>query len=241
MTYWNAEAKLYSSIGCFSTVGQLINSLVSAAAPSDVIDYDNLSVSDGILPGQCQAFLTTPIEFVWFIEERNIKYAEPGSGAEIPLVTFEPKRLYPAKVTGLNLPLIGNSYHGVTSTTVRWRDGLIRHGSYYYYEEANIESFRPGFGETILSDLEKPIKTATVQTNNLGLPSLKYASGFNTANGLTGPLGRLMSIASYVNPELAKQYDDSKSKKKKVPPNVQDTQDPPEYPPYTPYQDSSGY
>lgn len=237
MAYYNAEDKLYSAIGCFSTIGQLIS---DSSNFCDFIDYASVSYSAGVFPGQCQAFLTTSVEFVWFIEEREVIYANPESPVGTPLVSFGLKKAYPAKVTGLNLSLLGNSYYNTTSlVTVRWRDELIRYGSNVAYYDLECGNFRPGFGELILSDLDRPLKNAVIETNNLGLPNLTYASNSARDNGFTGPLGRLMSIASYVNPELAAKYEKSQKKKKSL--NEQTYQDPPEYPPYIPHEDNSGY
>ena len=149
--------------------------------------------------------------------------------------------MYPAKVTGLKLPLIANKFHTSNPATVRWRDELIRHGSLSASFDLQSGNFRPGFGQLIISDVERPLKSATIQTNNLGLPSLGTNAGFAISNGFTGPLGRLMSIASYVNPKLAKQYDDEKNKKKKKSLNEQTYQNSPVYPPYILYQSQNGY
>jgi hypothetical protein len=238
MAYFDAENALYSAIGCFSTTGQVVNFFSSVTL--DAIDYDANSYSVGFIPGQCQAFLTTSEEFIWFIEERDIVYKTPESPVGTLPVSFGPKKVYPAKVNGLRLPLIGNSYYGKTTVTVRWRDELIRYGNLGVYYDLQSGNFRPGFGELILSDLTRPLKNAVIQTNNLGLPNLTFPSG-SRDNGLTGPLGRLMSIASYVNPELAAKYDASTSKKKKKSLNEQTYQETPEYPPYTPYEDPNGY
>jgi len=241
MAYFNAENKLSNCIGCFSTLGQIIANNQDFNIPGDLIDYNTGSNLDSLLSGQCQIFLTTAMEFTWFVEQRDIIYAPPDSASGIPLVSFGEKKVYPAKVTGLNLPLIANTFHTSIPVTVRWRDELIRHGSLAASFDVQSGNFRPGFGQLILSDLNRPLKSATVQTNNLGLPSLTSDTKFAIQNGLTGPLGRLMSIASYVNPILAKQYDDSKNKKKKKSLNEQTYQDPPQYPTYTQYQTSGGY
>lgn len=237
MAYFNAEDKLYSATGCFSTIGQLIS---DSSNFCDFIDYTAESYSAGVFPGQCQSFLTTSVEFIWFIEEREVIYTNPESPAGTPPISFGSKKVYPAKVTGLNLPLLTNNYYNTTYlVTVRWRDELIRHGSNVEGYDLESGNFRPGFGELILSDLDRPLKSAVIETNNFGLPNLTYTSNGARANGLTGPLGRLMSIASYVNPELAAKYEKSNKKKKSL--NEQTYQDPPEYPPYTPYEDNSGY
>lgn len=239
MAYYNAENTLYDSIGLFSTVGHVLRDGI-ASLPADWIDYDANSNFPSILPGQCQAFLTTPTEFIWFIEVRDIVYRTPESPVGTLPVSFGPKKVYPAKVTGLNLPLIRNSFYGTTfSVTVRWRDELIRYGSNLFYDISS-ENFRPGFGEMIPSDLSRPLKSATIQTNNLGLPNLTVQSGFGKANCVTGPLGRLMSAAFHVNETIAAKYDASQSKKKKKSLNKQTYEEIPVYPVYTTAQ-STGY
>lgn len=236
MAYKNAEDRLYTNIGCFSTTGQLIN------GTGDLIDYASGVVSSNFFPGQCQAFLTTSLEFIWFVEERDIVYKTPESPIDVLPVSFGPKKVYPAKINGLNLPILRNSFYD-TTVIAKWRDELISGGNYSGSDSFSIQNgnFRPGFGELILSDLDRPLKNAVVQTNNLGLPNIGFSvNAASNDSGFTGPLGRLMSIASYVNPELAKQYDASKSKKKKKSLNEQTYQDSPEYPDYTPPQ-GGGY
>lgn len=236
-----AESVLYNCIGSFSTLGQVITENVNTNIPGDSIDYQANSIKDSIFPGQCQAFLTTSIEFFLFVEEREIIYPPANSPIGTPLASFGNKKVYPVKVTGLNLPLIRNQVSFSNSVSVRWRDELIRHSNIQTnFDTSNsIGNFRPGFGETIISDLQRPLKSATIQTNNLGLPNLQSPTSSILENGLTGPLGRLMSIASYVDPELAKKYDASKKKKKSL--NEQTYQDIPTYPAYTPYQNNGGY
>lgn len=235
MTYYYAENELYSFLGCFSTVGQLIG------APGDYIDYSAGSNLSDTFPGQCQAFLTTSVEFIWFIEEREILYKTSESPVGTLPVSFGTKKVYPAKVTGLNLPLLRNSFYGTSPVTVRWRDELIRYGSLPASHDIQSGNFRPGFGQLILSDLSRPLKSATIQTNNLGLPNLTIQQGHPRVSGFTGPLGRLMSIASYVDPVLAAKYNASNSKKKKKSLNSQTYEEIPIYPLYTVYQSSSGY
>ncbi|HLO51626.1 MAG TPA: hypothetical protein VK211_24645, partial [Kamptonema sp.] len=176
MTYYNGEDKLYKCLGCFSTVGQVIASMVSPSTPGDFIDYSAGTNLDGVLPGQCQAFLTSSIEFTWFIEERSIVHKSPESSTEDPPVTFGAKKIYPAKVTGLNLPLIATTLYGNSPVTVRWRDELIRYGSLESYYDFQSGNFRPGFGELILADLQRPLKSAVVQPRNLGLPDINLVS-----------------------------------------------------------------
>lgn len=208
-----AEATLYRAIGRFSTIVQVVK-------PGEQLS-DNYTNSYNLVPGQCAAFLASNQEFTWFVEQYDI-----GNSAS---ATLSNKKVYPAKITGINLAFLD-------SQTFSWRDGLIQSrplsGSIYYPDTA----FRPGFGEVILSDLSRPVKSVSVQRNDLGLGSYAVVGSV-----FCGPLGRLMSIASYVDPDLAKQYDTSKNKKKKKSLNEQDYQEMPEYPPYTPYEDNSGY
>lgn len=208
----SAEATLYRAMGRFSTVVQVVK-------PGGQLS-DNYRGFYNLVPGQCAAFLASSQEFIWFIEQYDVENSASA--------TLSNKKTYPAKVTGINLAFLD-------SQTFSWRDGLIQSrllsGSDFYPDTA----FRPGFGEVIPSDLSRPVKSVSVQRNDLGL------SNANLDVGFCGPLGRLMSIASYVDPELAKLYDASKNKKKKKSPNEQDYQQIPEYPPYTPYEDNSGY
>jgi hypothetical protein len=238
MAYYSGEHKVYSSMGCFSTVPQVIGN------PFDLVDYNNSS-GTGFLPGQCQAFLTTNKEFILFVEQYNLSPAPPDSPVGTAPLTFSNKKVYPVKVTGLNLPLVKNSTNNISSVTVFWRDELVRHGSVSpSIDKANsfpAGAYRPGFGETIVKDLDRPLESATVQTNNLGLPNVPSLPNFQQQNGYCGILGRLMSVASYIDPELAKKYDASKGKKKKKSLNSQTYQESPQYPAYTPYQNNSGY
>jgi hypothetical protein len=241
MAYLNAEHKLSNCIGCFSTVGQVIITGSVLNTSTDTIDYTGGSFLENIIPGQCQVFLTTSKEFVWFVEQRDVIYSTPDSQSGTLPVTFANKKVYPAKVNGLSLPLIKNSFHSNSSVTIRWRDELIRYGSLSAANDLQSGNFRPGFGQLIPSDLQRPLNSVTIQTNNLGLPNLTAQTNIPVLTGLTGPLGRLMSIASYVDPELAAKYDDSKSKKKKKSLNEQTYQENPTYPVYTAYQNNGGY
>ena len=198
----------------------------------------NPSNSSWILPGQCQAFLTTTREFVWFIEQWDIvPKAADQTSFEVPLVSLQNKKVYPAKVKGLNLALLGLS-DTPTSVTMLWREGLIRHGSYYgnQYYDATTPCLRPGFGQQIIDDLKRPLLSETVTTNHLGLIGAKA----NSPN-FSGPLGRLMSMAFHVDSELAAKYDASTNKKKKKSLNSQDYEEMPTYPTYTAWVDNSGY
>ncbi len=207
----DAENNLYKAIGLFSTVPQLFKI-------SGVDDYITL---DDPIPSQCAALLTSNYTFTLFIESWDIS-RESGSPV------FKNKKVYPAKVTGIGIP------YPRTEIFV-WKEGLINRG---FGQGENYQSyFRPGFGEVILSDLDRPIISTSVVENNLGLDLF---GGFGN-DGFCGPYGRLMSMAFWVDPELAAKYDASNSKKKKKSLNEQDYQQMPEYPPYTPYQDNSGY
>lgn len=231
-----AEDKLIESIGPFGIVGSVINLGDVAKRYKNQIDINSSQISPSMMPGQCQAFLTSSRKFVWFIEQYDMVPKLEDAGSDVPLVTFKNKKVYPAKVVGLSLALLGFS-DTPTTVTVRWREGLIRHGSYYTaYQDATIPCLRPGFGETILADLKRPLESETVTTNNLGITGAKAGS-----TSFCGPLGRLMSMAFHVDEELAAQYDASKNKNKKVPLNSQDREETPTYPAYTPYQDNSGY
>lgn len=209
----SAESTLYRAIGRFSTVVQI-------AKPGQQLS-DNYVTSTPFMPGQCTAFLVSSQEFIWFIEQYDV-------GNDL-FATLGNKKAYPAKVTGINLAFLG-------SQTIKWRDGLIQSsvlsGSNLFPDTA----FRPGFGEVIASDLSRPVKSVSVQRNDLGLGTFAQLG-----SNVCGPLGRLMSIASYVDPELAAKYDASNSKKKKKSLNEQDYQQTPQYPAYTPYQNNSGY
>lgn len=221
----SAEQKLLNAIGRFSTTAPLFRN-TSGFNDHEVLQRTNNQgvISSEMLPGQCQAFLNSNIEFLWFVEEYSI--------VDNDLVK---KQIYPAKVTGLNLPLISAQANPVT---LRWRDGLVRWGNVanspvnYDLQTGN---FRPGFGEIIPADLQRPFRTVTVPINNIGL-------AINTANQnyFTGPAGRLFSMAFYVDPEIATKYKASKNKKKKKSPNSQDYEQTPTYPPYTPYS-GGGY
>lgn len=209
----SAESTLYRAIGRFSTVVQI-------AKPGQQLS-DNYVTSTPFMPGQCAAFIASNYEFIWFIEQYDV--------ANDSLATLSNKKVYPAKVTGINLAFLG-------SQTFKWRDGLIQSSILSTSNSFPDTAFRPGFGEVIASDLSRPVKSVSVQRNDLGLGTIAILG-----NSLCGPLGRLMSIASYVDPELATKYDASKSKKKKKSLNEQDYQQIPQYPVYTPYQNNNGY
>ncbi|TAG98738.1 MAG: hypothetical protein EAZ18_00235 [Oscillatoriales cyanobacterium] len=231
-----AEDGLIKSIGPFGIVGSVINSTFDVSTYKSIIETNNLIGVVGIIPGQCQAFLTSSREFVWFIEKWDVvSKAEDQTSFEVPLVSLQNKKVYPAKVVGLNLALLGLSDAPV-SVIVRWREGLIRYGSLVESSTYVIPCLRPGFGQQIIDDLKRPLLSETVVTNHLGLTGA-------TANSrpFWGPLGRLMSMAFHVDETLAAKYDSSQSKKKKKSLNSQDYEEIPTYPAYTPYQDTSGY
>lgn len=199
----NAESVIQKTTGSFSTIPQLF----------DQGEKDSYS---GVfkLPGQCRVFLGSNYEFIWFIEQWDVT-----DGLLIN------KKIYPAKVTGINLPYLFNE-------TVTWRDGLI---------QSNVTdttlAFRPGFGQAILSDLSRPFKSVAMQQNHLGL-NIPLSSG---SFYLCGTLGRLMSMAFHVEEPLGKAYDASQSKGKKVPLNSQDKEQLPTYPAYDISIYNSGY
>lgn len=216
----NAETSLYRAIGGFSTVAQVSFTGNNGGGGGYVADSYNSSFY-GIIPSQCAAFITSSHVFTLFVESWNIN-------RETGYPVFENKKVYPAKVTGLNIPYPKNQ-------TFQWKEGLIDNS---FNQIQNYSSyFRPGFGQTILSDLQRPFISTSVVGNNLGLGTAGNIGNF----GFAGPFGRLMSMAFWVDPELAKKYDDNKSKKKKKSLNEQDYQQMPQYPAYTPYQNNSGY
>ena len=211
----SAEDQTYQAMGHFSTIPQCYT-------PSGVID-SYATTAFGLLPGQCRAFLVSSTEFVWFIESYDVVESALGSGPEITKITLENKKIYPAKVSGINLA-------SLVAGTITWREGLINSVNRY----DNTIAFRPGFGQTILSDLSRPIKSVSVLTNNLGLIGAVVGEHF------AGPLGRLMSIAVKVDKTKAALYDASQSKKKKKSLNSQDYEQIPTYPTYDIYS-SGGY
>lgn len=228
-----AEEKLIEAIGAFSPVGGLVNigGFSGSRYRSQIdINFNQLN-SANIIPGQCQAFLTTSRKFVWFVEQWDVVPKSINETSfEVPAVSLQNKKVYPAKVSGLGLPLLGLS-NTPTSVTVRWREGLIRHGSYYTVaSDKNVPCMRPGFGETITGDLRRTLESETSVTNNLGLNG-----AFANSLLFWGPLGRLISMAFYVDPEMAKLYDASTSSKKKKSLNSQDYEEIPTYPTYKPY------
>lgn len=232
-----AEDGLIKNIGPFGVVGAVINNTVQGGYYRSIIDINSGGIASGIMPGQCQAFLTSPREFVWFIEQWDVTpKASDQTSFDIPLVSLQNKKVYPAKVRGLNLALLG-LFDTPTSVTVRWREGLIRYGSYYDQSyDSNIPCLRPGFGQQIIDDLKRPLLSETVVTNHLGLIGAKANSPV-----FWGPLGRLISAAFNVDETIAAKYNASQSKKKKKSLNSQDYEQIPTYPAYTPYVDNSGY
>ena len=215
----NVESDLYRAMGNFSTVAQV--SFVSAS-------YNGSYVSDsygfsyaGRIPSQCAALLTSSYVFTLFVESWDIS-RETGSPV------FSNKKVYPAKVTGLGIPYPQDQ-------TFQWREGLI--DNWFNQISSSTSYCRPGFGETILSDLTRPLISTPVVGNNLGL-----GPNGNLGNaGFAGPFGRLMSMAFWVEEPLGKAYDASQSKKKMRSLNSQDYEQMPTYPAYTPYQNTGGY
>ena len=209
----SAESNLCKAIGNFSTIVQITE--------SGYFGSDNYRTLSRTMPGQCAAFLTSNQEFIWFIEQYDV---ENNS-----LATLSNKKIYPAKVTGINLAFL-------STQTFKWRDGLIQSilfsTSAYYPDTA----FRPGFGQVIPNDLSRPVKSVSVARNDLGLGTSAVLGG-----SFCGPLGRLMSMAFHVEEPLGKAYDASQSQKKKVPLNSQDKEQMPTYPTYDLYVDNTGY
>lgn len=220
MTFSDSERYLYSAIGGFSTVAQVSFTGDNGGGGGYAADSYN-SVYRGVIPGQCAAFITSSHVFTFFVESWDIS-RETGTPV------FQNKKIYPAKVTGLNIPYSKNQ-------TFQWREGLI--DNTFNQTSSFTSYFRPGFGETILPDLTRPLISAPVVGNNLGLGT----NGNFPNYAFAGPFGRLMSMAFWVDPIEAAKYDASQSKKKKKSLNSQDYEQIPTYPAYTPYVDNSGY
>ena len=218
-----AEDKLIQAIGTFGTVGTVTEQY--GTRYRTLIDINAGNNYSYYTPGQCQAFLTSSRNFVWFIEQYDVTGNEQS---------LQNKRIYPAKVRGLNLALLGSSDSPV-SVTVRWREGLIRYSNSSYYD-TTIPCLRPGFGQVISSDLNRPLVSETVVTNHLGLIGA-------TANSSSfwGPLGRLLSAAFNVDETIAAKYNASQSKKKKKSLNSQDYEQIPTYPTYDTWINNTGY
>ena len=236
--YYNSEKILYKQIGFFNTCPTVFLPLNTYLGFNGLNLNENSNNYYSHMPGQCQAFLASDETFIWFIEEHQI------NAASFPPL-FENKKVYPAKVTGLSLPLFNLiAPFASIAITVRWREGLIRYGS-ALNTPVNVDystgNFRPGFGQVIPADLQRPMRKSTVQTNNIGLLLSPQPSNSSTGNQDLQQGGRLMSMAFYVDPKLAVKYDASTSKKKKKSLNSQDYEQIPTYPPYTPYVDNSGY
>ena len=241
----NAEEFVCRAIGSWSTVPQLMGTRpANLTATIDYIDITADSVSSNIIPGQFQALLVSDEKFIWFIEQWDV-VDSVDSTSGLPSVNFINKKVYPAKVQGLNIPLFNflTTNNPNLSVTMRWREGLIRHSNFIgsasgSYSDANIPCYRPGFGQQILSDLQRPLKSKTIQCNSLGLVQ---SAGFQAGRAFNGPHGRLMAMAATVDEKLGKAYDASQSKKKKVPLNSQDKEQIPTYPTYNTWIDNSGY
>ena len=235
-----SEYRVCKTIGSWSTVPQLLNSS-NNYLNKDMIDLQAAEISRVMIPGQVQAFITSNEKFIWFVEQYDI-VASIDTRSGLPAANLINKKNYPAKVEGLSIPLfnylnVGNNPS--LAVTVRWRDGLIRHGSSYnQYSDSNIPCYRPGFGQQILGDLQRPIKSNTVICNNL---NLIQSQAFQGKLAFDGPLGRIMAMAGYVNPTLAALYDTNQSKKKKKSLNSQDYEQIPTYPTYNTWVDNSGY
>lgn len=216
---YDAESYLYRAMGNFSTVAQ-VSITSNSYGGGYVSDSYGFSYA-GFIPSQCAALITSNYIFTLFVESWNIS-RETGTPV------FQNKKIYPAKVTGLNIPYPQNQ-------TFQWREGLI--DNTFNQISSSTSYFRPGFGETILPDLTRPLVSASVVGNNLGLgPNGNFPN-----DAFAGPFGRLMSMAFWVDPIEAAKYDTSQSKEKKVPLNSQDKEQMPTYPAYTPYQNTGGY
>lgn len=207
----NAENEIYGAISKFSTI----------ALPSSNSKFIDSRIVDTLQAAQCTAFLRSSREFIWFVESWEVNR---NSGNLI----VENKKVYPAKVTGLSLASPS------LAATVSWREGLIG-------TNAIGPGYRPGFGQYILSDTGRPLLQQLIpQTDLLGTGSNPaYASLYG--DSLPRQLGRLMSMAFYVDPVLAAKYDASQSSKKKKSLNEQDYQQVSIYPAYIPYQGNTGY
>lgn len=235
---YESEREICRAIGLFSTCGQ-ITSGVHSSIITDAVDLAGVNSTQYpvFMPGQCQAFLTSGVEFIWWVERWKL---QRNAAPNTPKIEFTEKEVFPAKVTGISLPLF-NTTPAPRAVTVRYRDGLVR----YSNVPQNLEIFygvnhlRPGFGEQIQADLQRPLQAVTVTTNNLGLNlSLPGGGSVNTSNGPKMG-GRLMSMAFYIDPEIATKYKTSNSKKKPKSLNW-DSQVIPSHPPYTPYS-GGGY
>lgn len=217
---YNSEQDLFRGIGGFSTVAQ-VSITGNNSSQAGYISDSYSSSFYGNIASQCAALLTSTHTFTLFIESWEIN-------REAGIPTFQNKKIYPAKVTGLSIPY-------PISQTFKWREGLIDNS--FSRVEEHFSYYRPGFGETILSDLNRPFISTSVVGNKLGLNISDTLNNY----GFAGPLGRLMSAAFWVDPIEAEKYDKSQNKKKKKSPNEQDYQEMPIYPPYTPYVYNSGY
>jgi hypothetical protein len=196
----NAELDLLKYLGKFNTT----------TTPTDVNEYGGQSVSGfaNFIP-QNEAFFLTSAEFTWFVESWEI-------GEDIGTGKLRNKKLYPAKVTGLNIPSFWDSQSAVT-----WKDSLVY-------------GFQPGFGQAIPEDANRPDKT--VPRITIDAPTIQ-----NTTDPLNifnlGAFGRLLSIASWVDPTLAEEYDalEDGEFKEKSPNSIDYNEYPVNYPPYDIY------
>ena len=210
----SAESLISRGIGHFSTIPQMY---------TYGKNIDSYGTSVGILPGQCRALIVSSTEFIWVIESYDVVESALNSAPEVPKITLENKKIYLAKVTGINLA-------SFFADTITWRDGVINSVNRY---DNNI-AFRPGFGQTIFSDLSRPFKSISVLKNDLGIATTTPGIYF------AGSGGRLMSIAVKVDKIKAALYDASQSKKKKKSLNSQDYEQVPTYPVYDTYV-NTGY
>jgi len=121
-----AEEKLLNAIGRFSTTAPLFRDTQGFNYHETLQRNSQNVISSTMVPGQCQAFLNSNMEQIWFIEEYSVEGDKLTN-----------KKLYPAKVTGLGLPLISAQPNPVT---LRWRDGLVRWGNIQNYPGNNYDS-----------------------------------------------------------------------------------------------------
>ena len=211
----SAEALINQGIGFFSTIPQIYT------YQKNIDSYQGAYLP---LPGQCRAFMVSSTEFVWFIESYDVVESAPGSASEIPKITLENKKIYPAKVSGINLA-------SLVADTITWREEVINSIN----KSDNNTAFRPGFGQTILSDLSRPIKSVVVLKNDLGLTNALPDVHFS------GSLGRLMSTAVKIKKKEAALYDANKKKENQKSLNSQNYEQIPTYPTYDLYIDPNGY
>lgn len=190
-------------------------------------------VSAGVPKGTAQnrAFLVTNTEFTWFVESWDIA-EDVGKGR------MQNKKLYPAKVTGLNIPSVIDWTNTESNT---WQDGLLFNGYSYSYSNGKFQpvAFQPGFGQVIPEDRNRPVKRIDPFPKNAPAVCVNPTTGLSIIDDpqwlfFQGAFGRLLSIAAWVDPKIAKEYDKApKGEKKPESPNKIDYDEyPVNYPPY---------